>query len=146
MYLGSLAAARSSQGGLRSATLGGRGFWSLAAQVAARGAVYGVPRSAGVVFGPWLLYHTARGVYGVPRALGTVFGSWRLAWQPGRRSQSAALSGRGFWSLAALESSQGCLRCATFGGRGLFLSFPFFMYIDNYLIEVNKVVSTRRVD
>ena len=107
IYLGSLAAARSSQGGLRSAALGGRGFRSLAARVAARGAVYGVPRSAGVIFGPWLLYQAASGVYGVPRAPGTVFGSWLLAWQPGRRSQSTTLSGRGFWSLAAFESSQG---------------------------------------
>ena len=65
-----------------------------------------MPCSAGVVFGPGLLYQAARGVYGVPRAPGTVFGSWLLAWQPGRRSQSAALSGRGFWSHATLESSQ----------------------------------------
>ena len=60
IYLGSLAAMRSSQGGLRSDTLGRRGFRSLAARVAARGAVYGVPRSAGVVFGAWLLCEAAR--------------------------------------------------------------------------------------
>ena len=60
MYLGSLAATRSSQGGLRSDALGRRGFPSLAARAAARGAVYSMPRSAGVVFSAWLLYDAAR--------------------------------------------------------------------------------------
>ena len=55
MYLGSLAATQSSQGGLRF-----RGFRSLAARAAARGAVYGVQREEGVVFGPWLLCEAAR--------------------------------------------------------------------------------------
>ena len=40
MYLGSLAATRSSQGGQRSNMLGRRGFQYLAARAAARGAVY----------------------------------------------------------------------------------------------------------
>ena len=55
IYLGSLAATRSSQGGQRSAALGGRGFRSLAAGAAATRAVYGVLRLAGAVFSPWLL-------------------------------------------------------------------------------------------
>ena len=62
IYLGSLAATQSSQGGLQSAALG-RGFRSLAARVAARVAVCGVPRLAGVVFGPWLLCKAARKGY-----------------------------------------------------------------------------------
>ena len=56
MYLASLAATQSSQGGLRSAARGRRRFRSLAACAAARGAVDSlpVPRSVGVCFGPWL--------------------------------------------------------------------------------------------
>ena len=63
MYLGSLAATQSSQGVPRF-----RGFWSLAARGAASGAVYGVQREEGLVFGPWLLCEAASGVYDLPRS------------------------------------------------------------------------------
>ena len=90
IYLGSLAATRSSQGGLRSATLGG-GFRSLAARAAARRAVYSISCSAGVVFGPWLLCKAARKgflFFSLSRGL------WSAALRRGFRSLAARVAAR----------------------------------------------------
>ena len=148
IYLGSLAATRSSQGGQRSAALGGRGFRSLAARAAARGAVYGVPRSAGVVFGPWLLCEAAREGLSFLSLLPFFFCLLILIMYLGslaatRSSQgglwSAALGGRGFRALAARAAPRGAvysllrsagvffgpwLRCEAAGECLLFLSLP----------------------
>ena len=155
MYLDSLAAIRSSQGGLQYDVLSGCGFRSVAARMAAWGAVYDLPRSAGVVFGPWLLCKAARGVsdlprsagplcergfrslaaraaargavYGVPRSASVLFVPWLLC--EAAREGLPFLSLPPFFfclliqimylgSLAATRSSQGGLRSAALGGRG----------------------------
>ena len=128
MYLGSLDATRSSQGGLRSDMLRRRGFRSLAACAAARGVVYSVPRSAGVVFGPRLLCEAAR--EGLPflslllSFFSLIYITMYLGSLAAMRSsqgglQSYALGGRGFRPVAACAAARGgCLQFVALGGRG----------------------------
>ena len=135
MYLGSLAAIRSSQGGRRSDALGGCGFCSVAARVAAWGAVYGLPRSAGVVFGPWLLCKAARGGLW-SAALGRPCLQVRLSvsgcsrGSQGSGLRCAMLGKHGFRSLAALRSSR----------ERFIVPFPsalFFLFVDtNHVLRL----------
>ena len=104
IYLGSLAATQSSQGGQRSAKLGGCGFQSLAARAAARGAVYGVPRSAGVVFGPWLLCKATRD--GLPFLSLPLFFFWLPILTIYSGWSTVCHAGCSFRSLAAREAAR----------------------------------------
>ena len=105
----------SQRGGLRCSALGGRGFWSLAARAAGRGAVNGVPRSAGVVFGPWLLCEAAR--KGLPflslllfffcLLILTLYLGSLAATRSGQGGLRSAALRRGFRSLAACAAARG---------------------------------------
>ena len=114
IYIGSLAATRSSRGGQRSAALGGSSFRSLAACAAARRAVYGVPHLASVVFGPWLLCKAAR--EGLPflslplfffyLLILTIYLGCLAATQSSQGGLWSAALRRGFRSLAAHRAAR----------------------------------------
>ena len=114
IYLGSLAATRSSQGGQRSAALSGRGFRSLAALRSSQGR-FAVPFPSPLFF---LFIDTnyilrVPGCYAKQPGWSTVCRAWARFSVPGcsRGSQGGSLwcstlGRRGFWSLAALQSCQ----------------------------------------